>query len=114
MTTTTEAEAVRQKAREGYGKIAAGEGSCGSATPTGCSGSFDAAEKLAQHVGYCAEELAALPEGANLGLSCGNPNALAALQPCEVVLHLGAGGEFDAYIAGKSRPGGVPRAWHDR
>jgi SAM-dependent methyltransferase len=56
---------------------------------------------LAQHIGYSAEELAALPEGANLGLSCGNPNALAALQPGEVVLDLGAGGGFDVFIAGQ-------------
>jgi arsenite methyltransferase len=101
MTTTTESEAVRQKVREGYGKIAAGEGSCCSATPTCCGGSSDAAEKLAQHVGYSAEELAALPDGANLGLSCGNPNALAALQTGEVVLDLGAGGGFDVFIAGR-------------
>ena len=51
--------------------------------------------------------MAALPDGANLGLSCGNPNALAALQPGEVVLDLGAGGGFDVFIAGhKVGPGG--------
>ncbi len=46
-------------------------------------------------------EYDALPEGANMGLSCGNPNALAALQPGEVVLDLGAGGGFDVFIAGQ-------------
>jgi arsenite methyltransferase len=56
---------------------------------------------LARHVGYTVEELAALPDGANLGLSCGNPNALAALRPGEVVLDLGSGGGFDVFIAGK-------------
>jgi SAM-dependent methyltransferase len=56
---------------------------------------------LAKYVGYSAEELAALPEGANMGLSCGNPNALAALKPGEVVLDLGSGGGFDAFIAGR-------------
>ncbi len=58
-------------------------------------------EQLARHIGYTAEELAALPEGANMGLSCGNPNALASLQPGEVVLDLGSGGGFDLFIAGK-------------
>ena len=58
------------------------------------------AEKLASEVGYSEEELAALPEGANMGLSCGNPNALAALKPGEVVLDLGSGGGFDIFIAG--------------
>ena len=101
MTTLPNPETVRQKVREGYGKIAAGEGSCCSAAPTCCGGSAGASEKLAQHVGYSAEELAALPDGANLGLSCGNPNALAALRPGEVVLDLGAGGGFDVFIAGR-------------
>ena len=58
-------------------------------------------EDLARHVGYSAEELAALPEGANMGLSCGNPNALASLRPGEVVLDLGSGGGFDVFIAGR-------------
>jgi len=60
-----------------------------------------ASEDLAKHIGYSSEELAALPEGANMGLSCGNPNALASLQAGEVVLDLGAGGGFDVFIAGK-------------
>jgi SAM-dependent methyltransferase len=47
------------------------------------------------------EELAALPEGANMGLSCGNPNALASLQRGETVLDLGSGGGFDVFIAGR-------------
>jgi arsenite methyltransferase len=58
-----------------------------------------ASEKLAKHIGYSEEELAALPEGANMGLSCGNPNALAGLKAGEVVLDLGAGGGFDVFIA---------------
>jgi SAM-dependent methyltransferase len=59
------------------------------------------AERLARQIGYSGEELSALPAGANLGLSCGNPNALAALQPGEVVLDLGSGGGFDVFIAGQ-------------
>jgi SAM-dependent methyltransferase len=56
---------------------------------------------LANYIGYSAEELAALPEGANMGLSCGNPTALAALKSGEVVLDLGSGGGFDVFIAGR-------------
>jgi SAM-dependent methyltransferase len=52
-------------------------------------------------VGYSAEELRTLPEGANMGLSCGNPNALAALRPGEVVMDLGSGGGFDVFIAAR-------------
>ena len=90
----TDSEAVRQTIREGYGKIAGSGGSCCGSTPA-------ASEDLAKHIGYSSEELAALPDGANMGLSCGNPNALAALKPGEVVLDLGAGGGFDVFIAGR-------------
>jgi arsenite methyltransferase len=100
-TTNIEAEAVREKVRDGYSQIArsgslrrsSGVSCCGCAPPD--------ADKVAQYIGYSAEELAALPEGANLGLSCGNPNALAALRPGEVVLDLGSGAGFDAFIAGR-------------
>ena len=49
--------------------------------------------------GYSAAELATLPEGANLGLSCGNPQAVAAMQPGETVLDLGSGAGFDCFLA---------------
>ena len=96
-----DAESVRQKVREGYGKIAGSGGSCCGPAPTCCGSTPVASEELAKHIGYSSEELAALPEGANMGLSCGNPNALAWLQAGEVVLDLGAGGGFDVFIAGK-------------
>ena len=95
------AEDVRKAVRAGYGQIAERGDPCGGTTPTCCGVSAGAAEDLATHIGYSAEELAALPDGANMGLSCGNPNALAALQPGEVVLDLGAGGGFDVFIAGR-------------
>jgi SAM-dependent methyltransferase len=101
MSTQTDPETVRQTVRAGYGKIAGGGGSCCGPTPTCCGSTPGASDALAQHIGYSAEELAALPEGANLGLSCGNPNALAALRPGEVVLDLGAGAGFDVFIAGR-------------
>ncbi|HOX57395.1 MAG TPA: arsenite efflux transporter metallochaperone ArsD [Candidatus Paceibacterota bacterium] len=101
MTRNTDSETVRQKVREGYGKIAESGGSCCGPSPTCCGSTPVASEDLARHIGYTPEELAALPEGANMGLSCGNPNALAALQPGEIVLDLGAGGGFDVFIAGK-------------
>ena len=97
-----EADAVRTAVREGYSKIAndTAQGCCGPSV-TCCGSAPPAADALAQHIGYSADELAALPDGANLGLSCGNPAALAALKPGEVVLDLGAGGGFDVFIAGR-------------
>jgi SAM-dependent methyltransferase len=95
-----EAEAVRATVRDGYGQIAKKDGSCCSGVS--CCGSNAAdSTKLASVVGYSSEELAALPEGANMGLSCGNPNALASLKPGEVVLDLGSGGGFDVFIAAR-------------
>jgi len=103
------AEDVRNAVRAGYGQIAKSGGSCCGPAPTCCGSSPVASEDLAKHIGYSSEELAALPEGANMGLSCGNPNALAALQAGEVVLDLGAGGGFDVFIAGK-KVGAMGRA----
>lgn len=93
---------LRQLVREGYAKIAqeTADGCCG--TGVSCCGSTpQEADKLARELGYTIEELQSLPEGANMGLSCGNPAALAALKPGETVLDLGAGGGFDIFIAGR-------------
>lgn len=87
---------VRTAVREQYGSIARSTtGAC--CAPGCCGASADASLKL----GYSAEDLDAVPEGANMGLGCGNPHAIAALQPGEVVLDLGAGGGFDCFLAAK-------------
>src|SRR5271170_918988 len=87
-------ENVKATVRERYAEVARGEACCGSLC--GCT---DSAEGLARGFGYSAEELATLPQGANLGLSCGNPQAVAALQPGETVLDLGSGAGFDCFLA---------------
>ncbi len=91
--------------REGYGQIAQ-HGSerrqsscCGTSSCCGGMSAVDA-DQLARQIGYAADELSALPDGVNLGLSCGNPTALAALRPGEVLLDLGSGAGFDAFVAG--------------
>jgi SAM-dependent methyltransferase len=100
-TTTTDArQAVREMVRKGYAAIATRKIDSRSRS-CGCGGRKTTPQDLAQKIGYSAEELAALPEGANLGLSCGNPAALASLKPGEVVLDLGSGGGFDVFIAGR-------------
>jgi len=94
-------ENVRQKVREGYGKIAVLDSACCGSGVSCCGSSPEAAEELVKHIGYSADDLAVLPEGANMGLSCGNPTAIASLKPGDVVLDLGAGGGFDVFIAGR-------------
>ncbi len=95
------AHAVRESVREGYAKIAQGACAGPSGAGGGCCGAtaFEPAQ-LAEAIGYATGELAAVPEGANMGLSCGNPTAIASLKPGEVVLDLGAGGGFDCFVAG--------------
>jgi SAM-dependent methyltransferase len=96
-------QAILETVREGYARVAtAGSSCCGPKQSCGCGGGDGPTpEALAKQIGYSAAELSALPDSANMGLSCGNPNALAALKPGEVVLDLGSGGGFDIFIAGR-------------
>ena len=95
-------DSVRKLVREGYASIAreTSAGCCGAGVSC-CGSTPQEADKLARELGYTVEELQALPDGANMGLSCGNPAALAALKPGETVLDLGSGGGFDVFIAGR-------------
>ena len=91
-------EEIKEIVRIGYGKIATGSGSCcGPQSP--CCGSTVSPRDLSRDIGYSDAEIEAVPEGANLGLGCGNPVALASLREGEVVLDLGAGAGFDCFLA---------------
>jgi SAM-dependent methyltransferase len=99
-----EHDEVRTTVRERYGKIATDGGGCGCA-PTCCTPASETAPPahdagaISQTLGYSAEQTRTVPEGANLGLGCGNPQAIAALKPGETVLDLGSGAGFDAFLA---------------
>lgn len=95
---------IRRAVRDNYGKVAtAGRAGCGCATSS-CCGSPNAvtAADISLDLGYSSEEVTAAPEGANMGLGCGNPQAIASLQPGETVLDLGSGGGFDCFLAARA------------
>jgi arsenite methyltransferase len=94
-------EEIKTAVRKGYGKIAQNAGSC--CFPTiSCCGPEQAVDKISKGIGYRPEDLAAVPEGANLGLGCGNPIALASLKEGETVIDLGSGAGFDCFLAGNA------------
>jgi len=92
---SSSAEEVRNTVREHYGKVAEANGvGC---VPGCCGDTANASAAL----GYSADELAAVPDGANLGLGCGNPHAIAGLRVGETVVDLGSGGGFDCFLAAR-------------
>jgi SAM-dependent methyltransferase len=92
---------IRQQVRTAYAAIARADAACGCG-PSCCAPSdTDVAELLSRGIGYSVEEMAAVPEGANLGLGCGNPQAIADLKPGECVLDLGSGAGFDCFLAAR-------------
>jgi SAM-dependent methyltransferase len=116
---TKDKEKVRQAVRESYGSIAksvsmasgiaAAPSCCGTSeskapvnTQASCCGAPEVnQDQLNALKGYTSQDLASVPEGANMGLGCGNPVALASLKPGETVVDLGAGGGFDCFLAAK-------------
>lgn len=88
---------IREVVRERYGKLAQADSVSGGSRR--CCGAAAAAQESALMAGYSQDELAAAPAGANLGLGCGNPQAIAALEVGDTVLDLGSGAGFDCFLA---------------
>lgn len=96
---------IRANVRENYAKVALklnGTQGCCTPAPSCCNPNDTqniSIEEISQKMGYTKEELASIPDGANMGLSCGNPQAIADLKPGEIVVDLGSGGGFDCFLA---------------
>jgi len=99
----TEMDALRRSVRDAYAKVAqaSDQGSCCGVESSCCGVSNDAAiaRLISTRLGYTRDELERAPAGADMGLGCGNPKAIAALKPGEVVVDLGSGGGFDCFLA---------------
>jgi SAM-dependent methyltransferase len=116
---TSDKEKIRQSVRDSYGKIAksgtvvgginpapsccgsSGTSTPGSSTASCCGGPEVAAEQISALMGYSKEDIESVIDGANMGLGCGNPVALASINPGETVVDLGSGGGFDCFLAAK-------------
>lgn len=88
---------LKKLVRNNYAKIAIKKGSCCGTVST--CGTPDLHEDISRKIGYTDEELNTIPEGANLGLGCGNPVALASLKEGDTVLDLGSGAGIDCFLA---------------
>lgn len=93
---------IKDMVRARYGSIAAAnEASCCAPASSSCCGPEATPQEKARRMGYSEAEVAAIPDGANLGLGCGNPQAIAAMQPGEIVVDLGSGAGFDCFLAAR-------------
>src|SRR5215469_17777620 len=95
---------IKEMVRASYGGIAAAtEASCCAPAASACCGPevAETPEAKSRGMDYSEAELAAVPDGANLGLGCGNPQAIAAMQPGEIVVDLGSGAGFDCFLAAR-------------
>lgn len=90
-------EEIKKIVRDGYAKAVTQKTSC--CSTNSCCGGIDQAKEVSRSVGYSDSEINNVPEGSNLGFGCGNPVALASLKEGDVVLDLGSGAGFDAFLA---------------
>jgi len=106
MTDTAAAEETREKVRDSYAAIVTGGGNAGCCSPaqddSSCGGpETPTVEEFSRAFGYSDDEMAAVPEGANLGVGCGNPSAIAAMKAGETVVDLGSGAGFDCFLSAR-------------
>jgi SAM-dependent methyltransferase len=94
-------EDIKNQVKAGYGRVARESGSCCGSSSSCCGGGAPI-QAIGKKIGYSREEMSQVPDGANLGLGCGNPVALAGLKEGQTVLDLGSGAGFDSFLAARA------------
>ena len=102
-----ENDQIKKIVKDGYARVAGGSDSCCCGPNSPCGIGEQSAKDIGRKIGYTEGDMEAVPEGANLGLGCGNPIALASLKQGETVLDLGCGAGFDCFLAAK-------KSWSDK
>lgn len=104
-----EADEIRQSVRDSYSKVAEASNAgndCGvGSSCCGVSSDGQINTLISTRLGYSEDDLQSVPDGADMGLGCGNPRAIASIQPDETVLDLGSGGGFDCFLAAQELKG---------
>ncbi len=96
-----DSKAIKKIVRKGYAKVAKENGTCCCGPQISCCSGKTTAKEISTQIGYSESDIEQVPEGANLGLGCGNPLAFASLRQGQVVLDLGSGAGFDCFLASK-------------
>lgn len=97
----TKKDEIRQEVRKRYGDIAKSDSTGCGCSPSCCTLQDPSIKDLSAKLGYTSQEIDSVPDGANMGLGCGNPQAIAMLKEGEAVLDLGSGGGFDCFLIAK-------------
>ncbi len=101
MSASKDIETIREAVRGRYAGVATAGSSCCGGGSSCCGGATTDFDEISSRLGYSEEDLTFAPEGANLGLGCGNPQAIANIKPGEVVVDLGSGAGFDCFLAAR-------------
>jgi len=94
-------EEIKKVVKEHYGKVAAGSSSCCGSGGSPCCGSDSSPVQISEKIGYRQDDIGTIPDGADLGLGCGNPLGQAMIKPGDTVLDLGSGGGIDCFLAAR-------------
>jgi SAM-dependent methyltransferase len=98
---TSQNDELKKVVKEHYGKVAVNASGCCGSGSSPCCGPGESLTQISEKIGYRPDEISQIPDGADLGLGCGNPLGLAKIKEGDTILDLGSGGGIDCFIASK-------------